>query len=778
MKTKKIILSALIAFVALFTMTCSKKENINIIPVPVSITEGKGTFELGPDATINYNYDEAASTASFLAGMLKPATGYEITPVKGTEGSILLNIITGKEWKPEEYELIVTKKQVTINAGTSDGLFRGIQTLRQLFPESIEAMKKTDNVRWRVPCVTINDYPRFAWRGMHLDVSRHFFDIDFVKRYIDLLAMHKMNVFHWHLTDDQGWRIEIKKYPKLTDTGAWRVDREDKQWNQREAQQPGEKATYGGFYTQEQVKEIIAYAAERHITIVPEIEMPAHVTAALAAYPQYSCTGGPFTVTPGGVWPITDIYCAGNDSTFKFIEDILTEVMDLFPSEYIHIGGDEAAKAEWEKCPKCQARIRKEGLKDEAELQSYFIKRIEKFVSSKGRKIIGWDEILDGGIAPGAAVMSWRGFEGGIAAAKSGHNVVMAPVSHCYFDYYQGDPSAEPESIGGYTTLAKVYSFEPVPQELTTEEARYVIGAQANLWTEFISTPSHAEYMVLPRMTALSEVLWSPSEKRNWPDFSKRLTSMFRRFDLMSLNYSHGTYNVGIECSYDDKTNAFIVILSSEQFNPDIRYTTDGSEPTATSKKYVKPFKIKSTSIIKAAIFVDGRAMGTPSAKEVKITLSTGKKVVYNQLCSDKYKGCGEATLVNGIRGSRRITDGQWQGFEGNDMDVVIDLGKELSFSKITAGFMAAPGSWIFLPDRVIFSVSADGTSFTQIGARMTEKRPLDQVAEHIDISFDTTSISARYVKVVARNIGTCPSGHEGEGGKAWIFADEITVEQ
>jgi len=778
MKTKKIVSTALIAIVALFTISCNKKENISIIPIPVSIVEGKGTFELRPDAIINYNDDEAASTASFLAGMLNPATGYEITTAKGTEGSVSLNIVTGKEWKPEEYELIVTKKQVTINAGTSDGLFRGIQTLRQLLPAEIESKEKTKSVKWTVPCVKINDYPRFAWRGMHLDVSRHFFDVDFVKRYIDLIAMHKMNVFHWHLVDDQGWRIEIKKYPKLTETGAWRVDREDKLWNEREAQKPGEKATYGGFYTQEQVKEIVAYAAERHITIVPEIEMPAHVTSALAAYPQYSCTGGPFTVTTGGVWPITDIYCAGNDSTFKFLENVLTEVMDIFPSEYIHIGGDEAARAEWKKCPKCQARIRKEGLKDEAELQSYFIKRMEKFVSSKGRKIIGWDEILDGGIAPGAAVMSWRGFEGGIAAAKSGHKVVMAPVSHCYFDYYQGDPTTEPLSIGGYTTLAKVYSFEPVPQELTPEEARYVIGAQANLWTEYISTPSHAEYMVLPRMTALSEVLWSPAEKRNWSDFSKRLINMYRRFDLMGVNYSHGTYNVSIDCSFDNKTNAFIVTLSSEQFKPDIRYTTDGSEPTATSKKYVKPFKITSTSNIKAAVIADGRIMGTPSVKEVKITLSTGKKVVYNQQCSTRYKGCGDVTLVNGISGSKRISDGQWQGFEGNDMDVTIDLGKETSFSKITAGFLAAPGSWIFLPESVIFSVSGDGTSFTQIGTRVTEKRPLDQAPEHVDVSFDTVSLNARYVKIVARNIGTCPTGHEGEGGKAWIFTDEIMVEQ
>jgi len=776
-KNKKIAFPVLIAFVALFTISCSKKENINIIPVPVSITEGKGTFELMPDATISFNDNRAASTASFLAGMLKPATGYELSQTMGADGSIILNLDTIKEWRQEEYNLAVTRKQVIITAGTTDGLFMGIQTLRQLLPVNIESGEKVNNIRWIIPCVTINDYPRFAWRGMQLDVSRHFFDVDFVKKYIDLIAMHKMNVFHWHLVDDQGWRIEIKKYPKLTETGAWRVDREDKQWDQREAQKPGEKATYGGFYTQEQIKDIVAYAAERHITVVPEIEMPAHVTSALAAYPQYSCTGGPFTVSPGGLWPITDIYCAGNDQTFKFLEDVLTEVMDLFPSQYIHIGGDEADRTEWKKCPKCQARIRNEGLKDEAELQSYFIKRIEKFVNSKGRKIIGWDEILDGGLAPGATVMSWRGFEGGIAAAKSGHNVVMTPVSHCYFDYYQGDPSTEPAAGGGYLTLSTVYSFEPVPKELSPEEAKYVIGAQANLWTEYVPTPSHAEYMVVPRMTALSEVLWSPAEKRSWTDFNKRIISMYRRFDIMGINYSHGTYSVGINSSYNDKTNTFTVTLSSEQPNPDIRFTTDSSEPTAKSEKYSQAFKINSSSVVKAAIFVNGKMMGAPSEKEIKISLSTGRKVTYNQPFSDKFIGCGEMTLVNGIRGSQRFGDGQWQGFEGNDMDVVIDLGKETSFSKISADFLSAPGSWIFLPERVTFYISGDGTVFTQIGTRVTEKKPLEQVAERICVPFDTTSVSARYVKVVARNIGTCPPGHVGEGGKAWIFADEISVE-
>jgi hexosaminidase len=510
-----------------------------IIPQPVKIESGKGTFTMHPSAEIKFTGGEwAKNEAGFLAEILRPATGFALETEEGTDGAINLVIDTALDMNPEGYLLTVEKKKVILTGCTPAGLSRGIQTIRQLLPPEIESSTVAGGVKWTMPCVSITDFPRFSWRGMHLDVSRHFFDVDFIKRYIDILAMHKMNVFHWHLVDDQGWRIEIKKYPRLTEVGAWRVDREDKPWNSRLPQQPGEKATYGGFYTQEEIKEVVAYASERHINVVPEIEMPAHVGSALAAYPQYSCTGGPFTVPPGSVWPITDIYCAGKDETFAFLEDILTEVMELFPSPYIHIGGDEADKTEWRKCPYCQARIRKEGLKDEAELQSYFVKRMERFISSKGRMLIGWDEILEGGLAPGAAVMSWRGFDGGIEAAKAGHNVVMTPVSHTYFNLYQADPATEPLAYRGIINLEKVYLFEPVPDGLTEDEAKHIIGAQACLWTEMVPDGRTAEYMILPRLTAMSEVLWSATESRNWVDFNIRLIRMMEHFDVMGLNYS------------------------------------------------------------------------------------------------------------------------------------------------------------------------------------------------------------------------------------------------
>ncbi len=532
-------LSIVAMMVSIVSCTAKPVSAPAIIPQPVQIEQKKGSFTLRPTAEINYTGGEwAKNEAVFLAKMLRPATGFPLEIEEGTDGAINLVIDTTLEMNPEGYLLTVEKRKVTLTGCTPAGLSRGFQTIRQLLPPEIESSTVVSGVKWTMPCVSITDYPRFAWRGMHLDVSRHFFDVSFIKKYIDILALHKMNVFHWHLVDDQGWRIEIKKYPRLTEVGAWRVDREDMPWNSRPPQQSGEKATYGGFYTQEEVKEIVAYAAERHINVVPEIEMPAHVGSALAAYPEYSCTGGPFTVPPGSVWPITDIYCAGNDGTFAFLEDILTEVMELFPSPYIHIGGDEANKKEWRKCPKCQARIRKEGLKDEAELQSYFVRRVERFMSSKGRHLIGWDEILEGGLAPGAAVMSWQGFEGGIAAAKSKHDVVMTPMPYTYFNVYQGDPSTEPLSYKGLLTLKKVYSFEPVPQELTPEEAKYIIGAQACLWTEMVTDGKTAEYMVLPRLTALSEVLWSAPESRNWEEFSMRLPGMMERFSVMGLNYS------------------------------------------------------------------------------------------------------------------------------------------------------------------------------------------------------------------------------------------------
>ncbi|MDF1559880.1 MAG: family 20 glycosylhydrolase [Bacteroidales bacterium] len=772
----------LLAVMAVSALLAScKTENRSlpaVIPMPVQMEAGKGFFTLEPSASISYTGGaEGAAVAEQLASLLRPATGFALNTAEDSDGDIRLLIDTTGSWRPEEYGLSVAKSRVTLTAATPKGLFRGIQTVRQLLPPQAEGSAMATDVDWVMPCVDITDYPRFEWRGMHLDVSRHFFDVDFIRRYIDILAMHKLNVFHWHLVDDQGWRIEIKKYPRLTGVGAWRVDREEQPWNSREPQRPGEKATYGGFYTQEEIKEIVAYATERYITVVPEIEMPAHVGSALAAYPEYSCTGGPFTVPPGGVWPITDIYCAGKEETFTFLEDVLTEVMELFPSPWIHVGGDEADKSEWRRCPDCHARIRNEELQDEDELQSYFIRRIEKFLNSQGRRLIGWDEILQGGLAPEATVMSWQGFEGGVAAAKSEHQAVMAPVSHCYFNVYQGDPATEPESFTGLLTLKKVYSFEPVPPELTPEEAEYIIGAQGCLWTEYVTDGRTAEYMILPRLTAFSEVVWSPRDSRSWKGFTVRLPHMMERFDAMGLAYSKGSYSVEMTASYNEELNSITLTITSEQPSPEIRYTTDGSEPGPVSTVYEAPLPLDSTTTVKAAIFADGEMIGRVNAKTVNINQATGRAVTYNIPFNNRYKAFGDKTLVNGIRGSGAFDDGQWQGFEETDMDVMIDLGSEMAVALISSRFMANVGSWIFLPEKVEYSASADGESFTPVHAIVTDLKPEEQGSRTEEYFASFPPVTARYIRVVARGLGTCPPWHAGAGGKAWLFCDEIIVE-
>ncbi len=589
--------------------------SINLIPKPLDVHLKEGHVTLTPETQIvvESTDPEAREVGQYLSDKIHLSSNFSIPVKVGTiEGDdrrsiALIQSDVDKKSGEEGYVLDVRPQRITVKANSPTGLFYGVQTLLQLLPPDIYSNDQTrTDVDWVIPCVHISDKPRYTWRGMHLDVCRHFFTKEFIKTYLDYLAYHKMNVFHWHLTEDQGWRIEIKKYPKLTEVGAWRADRSGITWRERKPQQAGEQATYGGYYTQEDVREIIEYARQRFITIVPEIELPGHAVAALAAYPQYSCTGGPFTVITGGYWPISDVYCAGSDSTFFFLENILTEVMDLFPGKYIHIGGDEVNKANWANCLKCQKRIEEEGLKDEDELQSYFVKRIEKIVNAKGKKIIGWDEILEGGLAPDAAVMSWRGMEGGINAARMGHDVVMSPKTYCYFDYYQRDPRDEPEAIGGFLPLEKVYEFEPTPEDLTSEQAAHILGGQGNLWTEYIPTPAQAEYMLFPRMCALAEVLWSSKKSRDKRDFMNRMNYHYLRLDAMKANYCE-PYLTGF-----DPHNVFIDSTLVEILNPrtygEIHYTLDGAEPSISSPRYLKPFHLSETTLLKARIyFPDGK---------------------------------------------------------------------------------------------------------------------------------------------------------------------------
>jgi hexosaminidase len=757
---------------------------ISIVPKPVSLQAGSGTFQVNDRTPLVYlaGQDEAKHIARFFAGYFQMAGGPVLTAHQEEKGekkgkSILFEIKTGGKIPAEGYELKVTPEGIVLVGGSGAGLFHGMQTLVQLLPPEICADATLQpGQTWAIPSVVIKDQPRYPYRGMHLDVSRHFFPKEFVKKYIDLIAMYKMNTFQWHLTDDNGWRIEIKKYPKLMETSAWRVDREDLPWGERPPMKPGERADYGGYYTQEQIKEIVEYAKERYVTIIPEIEMPAHSVEVLAAYPALSCTGGPFTVPPGSYWPNSDILCAGNDSVFTFLEDVLTEVIALFPSQYIHIGGDEADKSRWKECPKCQSRIKTEGLKDEKELQSYFIKRIEKFLISKNRKMIGWDEILEGGLAPEATVMSWRGIDGGIAAARQGHDVIMTPTSHCYFDYYQGDPEFEPKGIGGYVSLKKVYSFEPTPAELNAKEAKHILGAQGNVWTEFIATPEHAEYMAVPRMIALAEVTWSKKEQRNWPDFQKRMKSQFKRLDYMKVNYSRGSFKVSVNTVFDKKENQLKVLLESEQGDLPISYSLDGNDPTLKSPIYQAPIPVTKNAFLKAGIFVDGKLKQKFSESAILIHKATGKPVKYFKPYSYRYPAGGDDALTNGLRGTVNHRDGSWQGFLGNDMEVVIDLGKVDTIMSAAATFLQNSNSWIFMPDTVIFSLSSDGKRFHSINevANDIPQKTDRPVIKQFSQGFPKTV--ARYIKVRAKNVGVCPPWHDGKGEACWMFVDEIVV--
>ena len=764
---KKIILGLLL--VPCFLLA---QQKVSIIPQPVSLQLDKGNFTIDARTTISYNKADKSlkATANFLASGIKKISGINLSQNKGNFKKIEFKISPTNEIGEEGYLLNVTAYGVKITANTNEGLIYGIQSLFQVLPQI------RTNAAMNVPCMQVKDYPRFKWRGMHLDVSRHFFSVDMVKEYIELLAYYKMNTFHWHLVDDQGWRIEIKKYPKLTEIGAWRVDHNDKVWSYRPQAKEGEEATYGGFYTQEEIKDVVKFAAERGVNIVPEIEMPGHVASAIASYPELSCSQKhQLPLTGGDYTNMSSNYCAGNDEVFKFNEEVLTEVMALFPSKYIHIGGDEVDKTAWKNCPKCQKRMQNENLKTEEELQSYFIKRIEKFIVSKNRKMIGWDEILEGGLAPEAVVMSWRGEKGGVESAKMNHEVVMTPGNPVYFDHYQAGPDGEPLAIGGMNTLKKVYDYEPIPKELPSENSKYILGAQANLWTEYITTNEGVEYMILPRMLALAEVVWSPATSKDWNSFNQRLKWHFRGFQQKGLHYSEGSDKITITPRIEN--GQLSVALSSEVLGCDIYYTLDGSDPNGNSIKYNAPFLIDKTETVLAASVCDGKvSKGIPSKLDFSIHKASAKNVSYLNNPASSYQANGNNTLTDGVRGTFNVSK-YWHGFYAKDLVATIDLGETTPVRKISLGCLQNTGDWIFLPEAVKLEISVDGVNFKEVGQ---EIMPLDKVKDSKAIYNFTTSFvpqQAKYVRVTAKILPELPKGHSGEGKPAWLFADEIIVE-
>lgn len=756
--------------------TAEKEANYQVIPLPqeVSLTQ-RNPFKLNENVLIAYPENNALlqRNAEFLSEYIQQATNYApkikaIAAGEQVKNAIVLGLDPGIANK-EGYVLTTTPEGISINGQTENGVFYGIQTLRK----SIPAEAKGATVL--IPAGEIKDEPRFSYRGMHLDVGRHFFPKEFIKKYIDLLALHNMNTFHWHLTEDQGWRIEIKKYPKLTEIGSQRsrtvIGRNTQEYD---------NTPYGGFYTQEEAKEIMKYAQERYITIIPEVDLPGHMLAALAAYPEMGCTGGPYEVCPR--WGVfEDVLCIGNDKTMQFLEDVMSEIIEIFPSEYVHIGGDEAPRTRWEKCPKCQARIKAEGLKAdkkhtaEDRLQSYCMTRIEKFLNSKGRRIIGWDEILEGDVAPNATVMSWRGASGGIEAAQMGHDVIMTPNTYCYFDYYQtADTKDEPLGIGGYVPIEKVYSLDPT-FDLNEEQKKHIIGAQANLWTEYITTTEHVEYMVLPRMAALAEVQWTQPEKKDFKDFTKRLARLMKFYQRDGFNYAKHVFDLKVDFTPDVAKKAVVVTLSTIDDAP-IYYTLDGTEPTTASLKYTEPVAITETADFQAVVI---RPEGKSKVvnKKISFNKATYCPIELTFQPSEKYKFGGAITLVDGMKGNDSYATGAWLGFVGGDVEAIIDLGQETEVKRVATNAIVDMSAWIMGSTGLVVSVSDDNKEFREVAVKdIPAETNIDKKGvENYEITFNP--VKARYVKVVIKRSPALPKGHAGEGKAAYMFIDEIEVD-
>ena len=771
---KKLLTGALAAMAFLLPSTAAgQTADFNIIPRPQQVNvSNDAPFTLSAKTVISLgtNNQDMKRNANMLASYIDQATGIRPAVGKGKNGATIILTIDKTIANAEGYKLDADAKQIRISGASAAGVFYGIQTLRKSLPLVNGKASKVS-----IPAVHITDAPRFAYRGTHLDVSRHFVTADSVRQFIDMLALHNINRFHWHLTDDQGWRIEIKKYPLLTQIGSKRAQTVIGHNSGKYDGKP-----YSGFYTQKQIRDIVKYAADRYITIVPEIDLPGHMQAALAAYPDMGCTGGPYEVWQK--WGVSDnVLCAGNDKTLTFIDNVLKEITQLFPSKYIHVGGDECPKTQWQKCPKCQARIKalnleaKDGHSAEERLQSYIITHASNYLKSLGRNTIGWDEILEGGLAEGATVMSWRGESGGIAAAKQHHDVVMTPNSYLYFDYYQSlDKANEPLAIGGYLPLETVYSYEPMPKELTADEARHIIGVQANIWTEYMPTFKQMQYMALPRLAALSEVQWSQPALKDYNSFTNRLTEFTHLYDRLGYNYAKHLYNVAIHVDSDNKWREILIHMTTAG-NAEIRYTLDGTEPTANSTLYTGAIVLQKSAKIRAAAFRDGKRSSVTS-QDISFNKATACPVELLQPTHKNYTYKGGATLTDGLLGDKGFGTGRWLGFSGNDLEAVIDLKQNTDVSSVSLNTCVDKGSWIFDARNIEVSVSADGKSFTKVASKSLpalEEQTPDNIYTY-ELTFPQTT--TRYVKVTATSEHNIPEWHGGKGKPAFLFVDEISV--
>lgn len=749
--------------------TASAQNDLTIIPKPRNVKMAGGQVTVSDISTLvipqkNQGLARLAEQYAGVLGLQKYKITESASPSFAQGKSLVFQLIQRESGK-EYYTLTITKNGILVLATQERGFFYALQTLIQL----LENQEPQNGTRV-LPFIYIEDEPAFPYRGMHLDVARHFFSVEVVKQYLDLMARYKMNYFHWHLTDDQGWRIEIKKFPKLTEVGAWRSGTHQGHAHDKKA--GSDNKPYGGFYTQAEISEVVKYAAERQIEVIPEIEMPGHSSAALAAYPEFGCTGGPYQVeTRWGIFP--DVFCT-KDTSLWFVKEILNEVCALFPGKYIHIGGDEVPRDRWKACNNCQAIRKRLALKNEDELQSYFIEQVGNHLNNKGKSLIGWDEILEGGLAPNAIVMSWRGVKGGIEAAKMKHNVIMCPGTHCYFDHYQSESPREPLAIGGYTNLEKVYSFNPVPEELKGSETRYILGGQANLWTEYIPDANHLFYMAFPRAIALAEVLWTPASDRNYLDFADRLRMHAQWFKKKKLNFSHAYLDLG----YRTHTGKDGVEFSFARPPIPGRILIESENP---EEGIVQDYTLSDTFLLDKSIEfaawyqLTDNSLGRSLRLNYHHHLAAGKSISLLNSPSEKYPGMGAQCLVNGFQApAGRYGGNEWIGLEGTDLEASIDLGELKEVGKVSVQFFNAPPSWIQLPANLVILGSQDGKNYTEL-ARTAIAESEERVIRP-SVSLPAGS-KTRYLRISAPNYGPIPKGKPGAGHKAWLFVGEIEVE-
>lgn len=743
------------------------QRDVAIVPTPLSMEKGTGSFTFGPNTVITVPTEEQKPVAGLFASLFTRSAGFTPKVQVGTEGDVCLEL--DKNLPEDAYEMQVSSGQIRVKASDSKGLFYGLQNLRLLLPPAIESSTAQDTVEWTVPEMTVKDAPRFGYRGFMLDVSRYFLPKEELLRMIDCMALLKLNRLHLHLTDDNGWRLEIKKYPKLTEVGAWKVDRQHLPFPERRNPKRGEPATVGGYYTQADMKEIIAYAADRQIEIIPEIDIPAHSNAALASYPEYACpvVKDFIGVIPGlGGKNAEIIFCGGNEKTYEFLQDVLDEVIALFPSRYIHLGGDEATKTNWKKCPLCQARIREEHLADEEALQGYFMGRMSDYVRSKGKEVMGWDELTNSKLPEDAIIFGWQGFgNAALKAAEQGHRFVMTPARVAYLIRYQGPQWFEPLTYFGNNTLKGLFDYEPVQEGWKPEYEKLLMGVQASMWTEFCNKPEDVFYLVFPRLAALAEIAWVPKNQKDWNVFLKGLDNYTAHLEQKDVVYARSMFNIQHRIIPNDN-GALTLTLECERPDVDIHYTLDGTEPTATSPRYTQALTLKENVTVKAATFAGNEQQGKTLILPVEWNKATAKPLVN--------AASGMEVLVNGLRGSLKQTDFEW--YTGA-MSVTVDLQQPEDIRSFTAGCITNYGMAVHKPKSMTVELSDDNLHFKEAGKLTFTDDEIFREGNFIeDLRIDVDHARARYIRFTFEAPSNCPADHVRPGQPSRVYLDELII--